>query len=134
MAAEIRTLLTGTVRKHISSPRELYGFLVSPDGSLAICDIASDPEDSPEFAQDLLIFDLESGSLVYESPKYQWTREAVRSYIDDREGGWVDQSELTRRGISKDGKYLLITKPGKMILYEIKPTFLRTLALTPNPA
>ncbi len=101
-----------TIRMRLKSQRPISGFLVSPDGSWLIANVSNDPEDTPEYNQDFVVWDLSSGAVLYDSPKIKWSPFAKLIDLWSR-------AALQLNSLSRDGKYLLVTKYKQLILYEI---------------
>jgi hypothetical protein len=102
----------GTLRRQIRSPRPITGFLVSPHGDWVITNVSNDPQDTPDNAQDFVVWDLRSGAILYESPKEPWR--PLEKLFDA-----MARSALRLNSLSADGRLLLVTRHKKLVVYEI---------------
>ncbi len=102
----------GTIAKRITSERPISGFLISPDGTWLMANVSNDPEDTPEYNQDFVVWDLSSGAVLYESPRIKWS--PLARLIDS----W-SQAALQFNDLSSNGKYLLATRYKRLVVYEV---------------
>ena len=102
----------GKAVKVIENPRPIMHLLFSPDGKWVVADVSNDPQDTPKYSQDFVVWDLSSGTILYESRKKKWSLWAQLR-------GYTPRAGFALNDISKDGKYLLVTKYKHLILYEV---------------
>lgn len=100
------------VIREFKSERPIGQFVVSPDGTLLIADVANIPERTPGYKQDFIVWDIDSGKVVYESSREDW------SLLEKLRSPFL-RTELFLSGFSADGKYLLTTRHKRITLYEI---------------
>ena len=105
----IRDLESGDVIQTIEADRSLSSVVVSHDGQWVAASVADDPADAPEYAQDFRIWDLETGQVLFETPKRKWPLFAG-----------VDFAPYVRLSVSRDDRYLLVTKFEKVSVYQIE--------------
>jgi hypothetical protein len=114
----------GRITRVLRAPLSFGGlWLISPDGSFVIVNVSDDPQDSPEYYQEFIAWDLESGSVIYESPKLKW------SFWDKLAFFSMGRIVLTRNfykkagvelnNFSADGRYLLASYYDRLIMYEV---------------
>lgn len=94
-------------------------FLVSPDSRFVIGTNADDPGDSPEYTQDMIVWDLKTGEKIYETPKIRWTSLDRLAFAAGKEGTWFAKADFDLIGVSGDGKYLLVREHKHLALYEV---------------
>lgn len=102
----------GETTRVIESPRPIMHLLFSPDGKWVVADVSNDPQDTPKYSQDFIVWDLSSGTILYESRKKKWSLWAQLR-------GYTPRAGFALNDISKDGRYLLVTKYKHLILYEV---------------
>lgn len=94
--------------------RSRGGALFSPDWRWAIGTAVDDPQDSPEFIQDFIVWDVSSGKIIYQTPKTHWTSIPAPNR--------VPHGSLELASISSDGRFLLVVRYEQVLVYEIVGT------------
>jgi WD40 repeat protein len=98
--------------REFKSNRPIGQFLVSPDGTLLVAAVANDPQDTPDYNQDFIIWDISTGAVAYESPKVKWNPMEKLSSAFSKSG-------LQLNGFSSDGRCLLVTRHKRLTIYEV---------------
>lgn len=107
VVVSLRDIHTGkvlrTIRLEGNSPKSRS---ISPDGRYVVAGAWDSPEDSP-VSQDFKIWDIQTGEVVYETPKYLsvWGSRTIGREVRPR--------------FSDDGKYLILVKERSVELHRI---------------
>lgn len=100
------------VVNELQAGRPVNHFLISPDGSLLIATFINDPEIPPDYKQDFIAWDLDSGLVAFESPKKQWS--LFEKFFEP-----FLKRDLVLSDFSQDGRYLLVRRYKRLIIYEV---------------
>lgn len=95
----------------LQAGRPVADFLISPDGGLLIATLSNDPE-ILEDKQDFLAWDLDSGLVVFESPKKKWS--LFKKFFEP-----LLKTDLVLSDFSQDGRYLLVRRYKRLVIYEV---------------
>lgn len=105
----IQDLKTGATLRSITADRGVYSPQLFNNGHWIVASVANDPHDAPEYAQDFRIWDLDSGVILYESPKRKWPKIPRSDYVP-----------YVQLNLSADDRYLLVTKFEEIVVYLIE--------------
>jgi len=102
----IRNLRTGEVERTIRADRVLVRTAISHSGRWVAAGVHNDLFETPEYAQDFSIWDLQTGKLVYQPKKIPWFSLPRASYFTL---SW-----------SPDDRYLLVTRFEEITVCQIE--------------